>query len=208
MKKDQCIWKKCIVLKWKGEAGFLHGLFFATVITYTSLIPNPLSLALEVTQHSNSLWKKWKCWLLNCLWLFATPWTVAHQAPLSMGFSRQKYWSGLPCPPPGDLPDLGIEHRVLMSPVLAGGSFTISITWEAHSEYLQFPQNCCLLSCSSTLTSVSSRHVDTKLQSMLPYPLLSYLWLWCWWVLPLDHVLERKLPPRTTPCPPQKNKFL
>ena len=40
-----------------------------------------------------------------------TPWTVAHQAPLSMGFSRQEYWSGLPCPPPGDLPNPGIEPR-------------------------------------------------------------------------------------------------
>ena len=39
------------------------------------------------------------------------PWTVAHQAPLSMGFSRQEYWSGLPCPPPGDLPNLEIESR-------------------------------------------------------------------------------------------------
>ena len=40
----------------------------------------------------------------SCVWLFVTPWTVAHQAPLSMGFSRQEYWSGVPCPPPGDLP--------------------------------------------------------------------------------------------------------
>ena len=39
----------------------------------------------------------------------ATPWTLACQAPLSMGFSRQEYWSGLPCPPPGDLPDPGIK---------------------------------------------------------------------------------------------------
>ena len=45
--------------------------------------------------------------LLSC-WLFVTPWTVAHQAPLSMELSRQKYWSGLPCPPPGDLPHPGI----------------------------------------------------------------------------------------------------
>ena len=43
----------------------------------------------------------------------ATPWTVARQAPLSMGFSRQEYWSGLPCPHPGDLPDPGIEPRSL-----------------------------------------------------------------------------------------------
>ena len=47
--------------------------------------------------------------------LFATPWTVAHQAPLSMGFSKQEYWSGLPFPSPGDLPDPGIEP---MSPAL------------------------------------------------------------------------------------------
>ena len=43
------------------------------------------------------------------VWLFETLWTVAHQAPLPMGFSRQEYWSGLPCPPPGDLPDQGIK---------------------------------------------------------------------------------------------------
>ena len=48
--------------------------------------------------------------------LFATPWTVAHQVPLCMGFSRQKYWSGLPCPPPGDLPDPGIEPWSLCLP--------------------------------------------------------------------------------------------
>ena len=47
--------------------------------------------------------------LLSRVQLFATPWTVARQAPLSMGFSRQEYWSGLPFPSPGDLPDPGIE---------------------------------------------------------------------------------------------------
>ena len=47
----------------------------------------------------------------GCVRLIVTLWTVAHQAPLSVGFSRQEYWSGLPCPPPGDLPDAGIEPR-------------------------------------------------------------------------------------------------
>ena len=47
--------------------------------------------------------------VFNCVQLFATLWTVVHQAPLSMGFSRQEYWSGLLCPPPGDLPDPGTE---------------------------------------------------------------------------------------------------
>ena len=59
------------------------------------------------------------------------PQTVACQAPLSMGFSRQEYWSGLPYPPPGDLPDPGIEPVPLMSPALIGGFFTTSATWEA-----------------------------------------------------------------------------
>jgi len=63
--------------------------------------------------------------------LFATPWTVVYQAPLSMGFSRQEYWSGFPFPPPGDLPGPGIKPMSLMFPALAGGFFTTSTTWEA-----------------------------------------------------------------------------
>ena len=61
--------------------------------------------------------------------LFATLWAGAHQAPLSMGFSRQEYSGGLPSPPPGDLPYSGTKPASLMSPTLAG-FFTISITWE------------------------------------------------------------------------------
>ena len=68
---------------------------------------------------------------LQHVWFFETLWTVAHQAPLSLEFSRQEYWSGLPCPPPGDLPDTGIKPVSLMSPALAGGFFTTSTTWEA-----------------------------------------------------------------------------
>jgi len=52
-----------------------------------------------------------------------TPWTVAHQAPLSMGFSKQEYWSGLPCCPPGDLPDPGIKPMSPASPALASKFF-------------------------------------------------------------------------------------
>ena len=57
--------------------------------------------------------------------LFATLWTVALQAPLSMEYSRQEYWSGLPCPPPGDLPNPGMESTSLMSPALAGVSICV-----------------------------------------------------------------------------------
>ena len=65
--------------------------------------------------------------LQSCL-TFCYLWTVAHQAPLSMGFSREEYQSGLSCPPPVDLPDPGIEPA---SPALAGGFFSTSAIWEA-----------------------------------------------------------------------------
>ena len=68
----------------------------------------------------------------NRVRLCVTPWTVAHQAPLSMGFSRQEYWTGLLFPSLGYLPDPGIEPPSLMSPALAGRFFTIRATWEAH----------------------------------------------------------------------------
>ena len=63
--------------------------------------------------------------------LFVTLWTVVCQAPLSKGFSRHEYWSGLPCPSPGNLPDPGKESVSLTSHVLAGGFFTIRAIWEA-----------------------------------------------------------------------------
>ena len=68
---------------------------------------------------------------LSCLRLFATLWTVAHQAPLSMGLPRQEYWSGLPFPSAGDLPHPLIEPTSLTSPALAGEFFTTIATWEA-----------------------------------------------------------------------------
>ena len=60
------------------------------------------------------------------LQLFAAPWTVAHQAPLSMGFSRQEYWNGLPRPPPGDLPNPGIKPTPPVAPALTGRFSTLS----------------------------------------------------------------------------------
>ena len=66
--------------------------------------------------------------LLNCIQLFVTLWIVSCQAPLSMGFLRQDYWSGLPCPSPGDLPDLGWTQV----PCIAGRFFTI---WASHQGY-------------------------------------------------------------------------
>ena len=75
--------------------------------------------------------------------LLATLWTVAPQAPLSLGFSRQEYWSALPCLPPGDLPNPGVKLTSLRSPALAGGFLTTSTTWEVQrvggGEVYSFP---------------------------------------------------------------------
>ena len=67
-----------------------------------------ISISMGMCMHAQSL---------QCVRIFVTPWTVAHQAPLSMGLSRQEYWSGLPGPPPGHLPDPGIEP---VSPASSG----------------------------------------------------------------------------------------
>ena len=78
-------------------------------------------ILLIVSEKINYKIKKVKVKSLSHVRLFATPWTVALQAPLFMGFSRQEYWSGLPFPSPGDLPDLGIEPR---SPTLQADTLT------------------------------------------------------------------------------------
>ena len=93
--------------------------------------------------------------MLSCfsrVLLFVTPWTVAHQFPLSVGFSRRKYWSGLPCPPPRDLPDPGIKPASLMSPALASRFFTTSTTWEA--QQVPKAQTCKVTEILFTLPSV------------------------------------------------------
>ena len=68
--------------------------------------------------------------------LHATLWTVAGHAPLFKRFSRQEYWSELPCSPPGNLPNPEIKPRPLMSSALAGGFFTTGATWEAPTNLL------------------------------------------------------------------------
>ena len=69
----------------------------------------------------------------SCISLFATLWTLAHQAPLFMGFSRQEYWSELPCPPPGDLPDPGIKPYLLCLLHCRRVLCVTSTAWEALS---------------------------------------------------------------------------
>ena len=88
--------------------------------------------------------------VLSCVRLLATPWTVAHQDPLSLGCSRQEYWSGWPLPSPGDLLDPGIEPA---SPVLAGRFFT--------TELLETPKSLCTLSTYTRLPCGSDSKEST-----------------------------------------------
>ena len=81
----------------------------------------PASSALQGPFYSYSMG-----WPFIHHWLFATPWTVAHQAPQSMEFSRQEYWSGLPFPSPEDIPDPRIEPASTLPPALAGGFLPLS----------------------------------------------------------------------------------
>ena len=84
------------------------------------LLQNEFSIGLCACRH-----------IFSCVQLCAMLWTVARQAPLSMGFSRQEYWSGLPFPSPGDFPDPGIKPMCLMSLALTSSFFTTSTTLEA-----------------------------------------------------------------------------
>ena len=96
----------------------LFNMLSRLVITF---LPRSKHLLISWLQSPSAviLWLKVKS--LSHVRLFVTPWTVTYQAPLSMGFSRQEYWSGLPFPSPGDLPDPGIEPR---SPAWEADSLT------------------------------------------------------------------------------------
>ena len=100
------------------------------------------------------------CCLLATTNSFTTPWTVAGQAPLSMGFSQEKYWSGLPYLPPGDFPNPGIEPTSPVSPALSGGFFT--------TEPLGKPQSNALKGLKNVLKNQSSiLNLEAWLQNSL-----------------------------------------
>ena len=108
----------------------------------TRVVCNGLSVPWQLQKTSGLYTSPHICVLssFSRIQLFASPRTIAHQAPLPMGFSRQEYCSRLPCPPPGDLPDPGIEPMSLMSPALVGRFFTTSTTWEALFSTGFYPQ--------------------------------------------------------------------
>ena len=104
--------------------------------------------------------------MLNCfshVWFFAAPWTVAHQAPLSMEFSRQEYWSGLPCPSPGDLHNLGIELGSSALPV-------DSLPSEPSQKPVKRPE---VLFIPSRLSTLAHTFINPFIKFPLNYPNLN-----------------------------------
>ena len=101
----------------------------------------------------------------------ANPWIVAHQAPLPMGFSRQEYWSGVPFPPPGNLPNPGIKPTSLTSPELAGRFFTITgLGW-----VLNPMTDVCKRPCEDTKILKYKEEIDIDRECFLKFLLSSAL---------------------------------
>ena len=108
------------------------------------------------------------------------PWTVAHQAPLSMGFSRQEYWNGWPFPSLGDFPNPGINLASLRSPALAGGFFTTSATWVGSTAAAKSLQSCPTL-CDPIDGSQPGSPVPGILQARtLEWVAISFSNAWKW----------------------------
>ena len=124
---------------------------------------------------------------LSHVWLFATPWTVAHQALLSMRFSRQEYWSGLPFPPPGDLPDPGIEPG---SPAFRQTLYRLS-----HQGSPDFPTNSVFAASHKFLYVIFSILFSSKyflIPVMFCFSYMGYLDVWFLvfkWIFLVMHML-------------------
>ena len=122
----------------------LHCCLSFCCVTVDQLCVSTYSLPFEspshprFPHHSAPSWASWTPPLLPTVLSHtdsAAPWTIALQAPLSMEFSRQEYWSSLPIPTPEDRPNPGVETVSLESPAWAGGIFTTSATWEAWTSH-------------------------------------------------------------------------
>ena len=122
--------------------------------------------------------------LLRHVWLFAAPWTAALQAPLSMGFPRQEYWSGLPFPSPGELPDPGIQP---MSPALQVDSLPLNYLGHLHLYIHMILKNYIF---SHIHIFVKSHLRDYLWFEGLHVPLVKSLWLSYWWLFYLSKNVE------------------
>ena len=109
----------CNPMDYSPRAASVH-VFQATVLEWVVVSSRGFSQHRDQTHSLMCVYVQ----LLSLVYLFVTPWTVTCHSPLSMEFSRQEYWSELPFPPPGDLPESGIEPTTLTSHALAGRFFT------------------------------------------------------------------------------------
>ena len=116
--------------------------------------------------------------MLSCIQLFVMLWTATFQAPMSMGFPRQEYWSGLPFPPPGYLPDPGIEPMSLASPMLAGEFFTTESPgkpilwwwwwWKKEDSVLSALLNLAFFSLQYTLKIIHCPYIFVNVNEVIP----------------------------------------
>ena len=111
--------------------------------------------------------------LFSHVQLFATPWIVAHQAPLSMEFSRQEYCSGLPFPPPGDLPDPGIEPR---SPILQADALLSEPPGNTMKYYSAIKGNEALIHATTWIKLESIMLNERSQTQKTPYCMISFTW--------------------------------
>ena len=123
--------------------------------------------------------------MLSCVWLFVTPWTVAHKAPPSMGFSQQEYWSGLPCPTPGVLPDPGIEPPSPAPPALHVDSLHLCHWRRPFRICVHLLIQILLIDNSSTSFKTRQHGVHISLNNLTTYlPLSDGTWLKETWQYP------------------------
>ena len=122
-------------MQWQPTPGFLPGKPHRQKSLRSYVYEVSKSQIWQALNNNSYYYQVYELSCFNHVQLFVTHWTAACQAPLSMGFSRQEYWSGLPCPPPGDIPDPVIEPTSLMSPALVGRFFTTRYCKEITIEF-------------------------------------------------------------------------
>ena len=154
----------------------LHSHYY---LEFSDFLPKALTFCFHICAQS-----------LSHVRLLTTPWTIAHQAPLSMEFSRQENWSGLPFPPLGDLAHSGIEPVSLVYPALASWFFTTSATWFSYLSISLAWDLILWMVCGSDIVNLFQSGQPVVLASLSKQSILSYISIhFC--NIPLFHIWMR-----------------